>query len=58
MHVNRKQAATHEDANLWELEVYIIQGWLHRKEEVDNELAMMDGIMTGKRIIIPFQLQK
>ena len=60
---------THEDAHLKELMTYIIQGWLHKEEEVDqsirqhwpirNELAMIDGTaMKGKRIIIPFQLQK
>ena len=51
------------------LKTYIIQRWPHKKEEVEygmrpywlmrNELAMIYGIaMKGKRIIIPFLLQK
>ena len=59
------QAATYEDTHLLELKVHILQGWPHRKEEVDhsqrqywaigNELAMIVGIiMTFKRMIIPF----
>ena len=63
------QVVIHEDAHLQELRAYIVQGWSHKKEEVyhsmrqywpkRNDLAMTDGIvMKGKRLIIPFQLQK
>ena len=63
------QVATHWDAYPQELKVYIILDWQHKNKEVDcrirqycpirNELAKIGGIaMKGKRIIIPFQLQK
>ena len=63
------QAATCEDINHLELMAYIIQGWPHKKEEVNhsmlqywpirNKLIMRDAtVMKDKRIIIPFWLQK
>ena len=68
MSIENMQAAMHRDAQLQELKVYIIQGWpyklkwgtYHEKiSAIKNELATIDGILLkGKRIIIPFQLQK
>ena len=63
------QTATHENANLEELKMYIIHGWPHKKEEIalgirqywpiSNRLAMTDGIlMKVERIIIPSQMLK
>ena len=56
------------DAHLQELETDIIQGRLHKKEDmtqdiqkywpIRHELAMIDGVtIKGKQIIIPSQLQ-
>ena len=63
------QTVTLHDTDLQRLKVYIIHGWLHKKDNIKqsmqnywpiwHELAMIDGIvMKGKRIIIPFLLQR
>ena len=62
------QAATQEDTHIQQLKAYIIQGWPHKTEDVAHsmrqywpirsELAIIDIAMKGKRIIIPFQLQR
>ena len=38
MSIQDIQAATHENAHLQELKAYIIQGWSHKKEEVDHSM--------------------
>ena len=69
MPIENIQAATWEDAHMQELKAYIIQDWAHKKEDlahsmiqywpIRSELEMFDCIaMKGKRITIPFQLQK
>ena len=61
--------AMHEDAHLQKLRSYIIQGRPHKKDELEHSmidywlirstLVMINGIsMNGKKIIIPFLLQK
>ena len=69
MSIEDIQAATHEDAHLQEWGAYTIQGWSHKKEEMDHsmrqywpireKLAMIDCfVIRGKRILIPFEIQK
>ena len=60
------QEATTSDVHLQELNAYIIKGWLHKKDVVQDlqqywpirhELALIDGMaIKGKLFIVPSQL--
>ena len=70
MHINKRlQATPRGEADLQKLNLYIIQSWSYKKDEVEQSmkhywpfrigLAIIDGIaMMGRRIIIPFLLQR